>query len=183
MLVATPNIFATPTVGISAVATVAASLFSPVSFRQLFLRDLVKRQGRGLRLGYQQGLNEGKGRGGSSLSGKSVQSMQVQAASTERASACLDAGLSHVRRAQAVSITAVANAEKSTLGADAMHATLPPGRGRWDATPCGRDEGQGAAIAPAAADATDWAKACCTLFATRDASRAAVFAWSTSSSN
>ena len=70
-----------------------------------------------------------------------------------------------------------------------MHATMPlkkasfPGRGRWDATPCGRDEGKGAAVAPAAADTTDWARACCALFATRDASRAAVFACSISSSN
>ena len=116
--------------------------------------------------------------------------MRVQAASTERASTCHDAGLSDVRRAQAVSTTAVANAEEaSTLGADAMHATMPlkkasfPGRGRWDATPCGRDEGEGAAVAPAAVDATDWARACCALFATRDASRAAVFACSISSSN
>ena len=37
--------------------------------------------------------------------------------------------------------------EKSTLGADAMHATKPlkkasfPGRGRWDTTPCGRANG------------------------------------------
>ena len=70
-----------------------------------------------------------------------------------------------------------------------MHATIPsnkasfPGRGRWDETPCGRDEGEGAAVAPAAADTTDWARACCALFATRDASRAAVFACSISSSN
>ena len=49
---------------------------------------------------------------------------------------------------QAVSTTAVANAEeKSTLGANAMHATMPlkkasfTGRGRWDAIPCGRDRG------------------------------------------
>ena len=96
--------------------------------------------------------------------------MRVQAASTERAYACRDAGLSDVRRAQAASTTAVANAEeKSTLGADAMHATLPlkktsfPGRGRWDATPCRRVEGPRAAVAPAAADATDWARACCAL--------------------
>ena len=83
--------------------------------------------------------------------------MRVQAASTEKASTCHDAGLSDVRRAEAVSTTAVANAgENSTLGADAMHATLPlkkaasPGRGRWDATPCGRVEGVGAAVVPAA---------------------------------
>ena len=119
-----------------------------------------------------------------------VQSTRVQGASTGRTSACHDAGFSDEKRAQAVSTTAVANAdEKSTLGADAMHATMPlnkasfPGRGRWDATSCGRDEGEGAAVAPAAADATDWAMACCALFATRDASRAAVFACSISSSN
>ena len=88
--------------------------------------------------------------------------MRVQAASTERTSAYRDTGLSDARRAQAVSTTAVANAEeKSTLGADAMHATMPLkkasflGRGRWDATPCGRDEGEGSAVAPIAADATD----------------------------
>eukprot|EP00904_Undaria_pinnatifida_P001807 jgi/Undpi1/11627/HiC_scaffold_34.g13922.m1 len=45
-----------------------------------------------------------------------------------------------------------------------------PGRGCWDATPGGRDEGKGAAVAPVAADATD-------------DSRAAVFACSISSSN
>ena len=77
-------------------------------------------------------------------------------------SACRDASLSDERRAQAVSTTAVANAEeKSTLGADAMHATMPlkkasfPDRGRWDATPCGRDKGERAAVAPTEADATD----------------------------
>ena len=64
-----------------------------------------------------------------------------------------------------------------------LNNALFPGRGRWDAIPCGRDEGEGAAIAPVAADATDWARACCALFATRDASRAAVFACSISSPN
>ena len=91
---------------------------------------------------------------------------------------------------QAVSTTAVANAEeKSTLGADAMYATMPlnkasfPGHGRWDATPCGRDEGDRAAVAPVAADATDWVRACCALFVTKAASRAAVFPCLISSSN
>ena len=52
--------------------------------------------------------------------------MRVQAASTERASACRNAGLADVRRAEAVSTTTVANAGKnSTLGADAMHSALP----------------------------------------------------------
>ena len=70
-----------------------------------------------------------------------------------------------------------------------MNATLPlkkapfPSRDRWDATPCGRDERKGAAVAPAEADVTDWARACCALFATRDAYRVAVFACSISSSN
>ena len=69
-----------------------------------------------------------------------------------------------------------------------MHATIPLKRvpvpvGPCDATPCRRDEGEGAAVAPAAANATDWARACCALFATRDASRAVVFACSISSSN
>ena len=116
--------------------------------------------------------------------------MRVQATSTGRGSACRDAGLSDVRRAQAVSTAAVANAvKKSTLGADAMHVTLPlkkasfPGRRRWSATSCGRVEGEGAAVALAAADATDWARACCARFTSRHASRAAVFARSTSSSN
>ena len=116
--------------------------------------------------------------------------MRAQAASTERTSACRDAGLCDARRVQAVFTTAVVNAEeKSTLGADAMRVTMPlkkasfPGRGRWDATPCRRDEGQGAAVAPAAADSTDWARACCALLATRDASRAAVFACSIFLSN
>ena len=41
VVVATPTIFAaTPTVAVPAVATVAASLFPPVKFRQLFLRGL-----------------------------------------------------------------------------------------------------------------------------------------------
>ena len=116
--------------------------------------------------------------------------MRVQAASTEMTSACRDAGLSDARREQAISTTAVAkDEEKSILGVGAMHVTMPlkkasfPGRGRWDATPCGRDEGEGAAVAPAAADATDWARARCALFATRDASSATVFACSISSSN
>ena len=115
--------------------------------------------------------------------------MRIQADSTERTSAYRVAGLSDARRAQAVSTTAVASAEeKSTLGADAMHATMTlkkasfQGRGRWDAAPCGRDEGEGVAVAPIAADATDWARACYALFATRDASRASVFACSVSSS-
>ena len=93
-----------------------------------------------------------------------------------------------MRRAEAVSTTAVANAGESfSLGADAMHATLPmkkvgsPGRGRWVATPCGRVEGDGAVVVPAAADATDWARACCALSTTRDVSLAAVFACSMSS--
>ena len=114
--------------------------------------------------------------------------MRVQATSTEITSAYRDASLSDERRAEAVSTTAVANAEeKSTLGADAMHATMPLKKasfpGSWDATPFGRDEGEEAAVAPAAADATDWARACCALFDTRDASCAAVFACSISSSN
>ena len=47
--------------------------------------------------------------------------MRAQAVSTERASTCHDAGLSDVRKAEAVSTTAVPNAgENSTLGADAM---------------------------------------------------------------
>ena len=84
----------------------------------------------------------------------------------------------------------VANAgENSALGAEAMHATLPlkkaasPGRGRWDTTPCGRIEGEGAAVVLAAADATNWVRVCCALFTTRDPSRAAVFACSISPSN
>ena len=92
--------------------------------------------------------------------------------------ACRDAGLPDVRRAEAVSTTTVFNVgDNSTLSADAVQATLPlkktsfMGRGRWDATPCGGDEGEGAMVAPAATDATDWARACCALFATRDASR------------
>ena len=88
--------------------------------------------------------------------------MRAQAVSTERASACLDAGFPDVTRTEAVSTATVANAEeKSTLDADAMHAMVPskkaslPGCGRWDATPCGRVEGEGFTVAPAAADATD----------------------------
>ena len=63
--------------------------------------------------------------------------MRVQAASTERASTCHDAGLSDVKLANAVFTTAVANAgENSTLRADAIHATpllkkvASPGCGR-----------------------------------------------------
>ena len=48
VVVATPTIFApTPTVGVPAIVIVAASLFPPVSFCQLFLRESAKRQGRG----------------------------------------------------------------------------------------------------------------------------------------
>ena len=50
--------------------------------------------------------------------------MRVQADSTERTSAYYDAGFSDARRAQAIYTTAVANAEKSTLGDDATHATM-----------------------------------------------------------
>ena len=102
--------------------------------------------------------------------------MRVQAASTERASTCHDTGLSNVRRAEAVSNITVANAGKnSTLGADAMHATLHLKKAAFldhdhcDATPCGHVGGEWAAVAPAAADATDWARTCCALFTTRDA--------------
>ena len=116
--------------------------------------------------------------------------MRVQAAFTERASACRNAGLSGMRKAEAVSTTAVANAkENSTLDADAMHATLSlkkassPGRGRSEATPCGRVEGKGVAVASAAADAADWARDWCALSTTRDVPGAAVFACSISSSN
>ena len=56
VVVATPTIFtATPTVAVPAVATVAASLFPPVSFCQLFPRDSAKRQGRGPRRGLSAG--------------------------------------------------------------------------------------------------------------------------------
>ena len=95
-----------------------------------------------------------------------------------------------MRRADVVSTTVVANArENSTLGEDTMHATLPvksmssPGCCHPDATPCGRVEGEGTAVAPAAADATDWARAYRVLFTTKKASRAVVFACSISSSN
>ena len=79
------------------------------------------------------------------------------------ASTCRDAGLfNNIRRAKVVSTTTVANAEeKSTLGAGAMHATLRSkkasslGCDRWDATPCGRVQGDGAAVAPAPGAATD----------------------------
>ena len=71
--------------------------------------------------------------------------MRVQAASTEMGSTCRDAGLSNVRRAEAVCTTAVANAgENSTVGAGAIHATVPlkmaasPGRGRWGSSSCSR---------------------------------------------
>ena len=69
VLVATPTMFAaTPTVAVSAGATVAESLFPPVLFRQLFLRGSSKRQVGVLVVGYQQSIDEGKGRGGSRLS-------------------------------------------------------------------------------------------------------------------
>ena len=70
-----------------------------------------------------------------------------------------------MRRAIAVSTTAFANFEEnSTLGQDAMHSTRPlkkascQGRGRcgrWDATPRGRVEDEGAAVASAAVDANE----------------------------
>ena len=34
-----------------------------------------------------------------------------------------------------------------------LNEASSPGRGRWDSTPCGRDEDEGAAVAPATADA------------------------------
>ena len=70
-----------------------------------------------------------------------------------------------------------------------MTSTLPsikalsPGRDPWEATLSGRAGGEGGAVAPAAADATDWARAWCALSTTRDSPRAAVFACSISSSN
>ena len=86
--------------------------------------------------------------------------MWAQASSTKRVSAGRNAILSAVRSAEAVSTNAVANAgENSTLGADAMHAMLPikqassPGRGRWDATPCERDQGNWAVVARTAVEA------------------------------
>ena len=95
---------------------------------------------------------------------------------------CHDAGLSEVRKAEPVPTTAVANVkENSTLGADAMHAMLPfktaasLGRSRLDAAPFGRGKGEGGAVAPAAGDATDCARACCALSTTRHAPRAEVF--------
>ena len=73
VVVATPTIFAaTPTVAVPAVATVAASLFPLVprlrsanSFSGVRPEDGVG----DLVVGHQQGLDEGKGRGGSRLSG------------------------------------------------------------------------------------------------------------------
>ena len=65
-----------------------------------------------------------------------------------------------------------------------MHAVLPlktvsfPGRDRWDAATCGHVKGEGPAIAPATSDATSWARPWCARSATKDASRAAVFACS-----
>ena len=63
-------VVATPTVAVPAVATVAASLFPSFSFCQLFLRGSAGPKDRVgiLVVGYQQGLDEGKGRGGSCLS-------------------------------------------------------------------------------------------------------------------
>ena len=88
--------------------------------------------------------------------------MRTQAASTYRASACSNACHSDGSRADAVFTTAIINSrENSTLGSNNMHPMLPlkksssPGRGRWDATPCGRVEDEEAAVAPSAADATE----------------------------
>ena len=88
--------------------------------------------------------------------------MWAQAASTKRVYVGRNAILSAVRSTEAVFTTAASNAgENSTLGADLMHAMLPmkkassSGRGRWDATPCGRDQGNGAAEAHTAVDATN----------------------------
>ena len=145
---------------------------------------------RGFVVGHPQGLVEGKGRGGSRLSGIGRAIHASLGRLHRRASMCRDPGISDVRRAEAVSTIAVANAgEDSTVGADAMYPMLllkkasSPGRGRCDAAPCGRVKGEGGAVAPAAADANDWAGACCAIFTTRDASRAAVFACSIYSSN
>ena len=115
--------------------------------------------------------------------------MRAQAASTNRASACRDAGLSDVKRAEAVSTTTVGNTEEnSTLGADAMRATLPlkkassPGRGRQDVSPCVCVEYEWAVAAPATAGETDCARVLCALSAATDPSHAAFVACSISSS-
>ena len=115
--------------------------------------------------------------------------MRPQAASTKQFSGCSDTFISDWRRAKAILSTTFANsAENSTLcGVVAIHPTLPfteassPGREWWKATPGGRLEGEGAAIAPAAVDALNRARARRALSNAIDASRAAAFACSTSS--
>ena len=78
--------------------------------------------------------------------------------------------------------------KNSTLGVDAINSRLPsikassPGRDSWEATPSGRAGGEGGAVAPAAVDAADRTGARRALSSARDASRAATFRCSTSSS-
>ena len=64
VVVATPTIFAAnPMVAVPTVATVAASLFPPVSLCQLFLQSSAKTQGRGPRRGLSAGPWRGQGSG------------------------------------------------------------------------------------------------------------------------
>lgn len=67
-----------------------------------------------------------------------------------KAPANIEACLSDLRMAEDVSTSAFANSgANSSLDTEAMRATLPfpkapfPGRGSWEATPCGRVETKG----------------------------------------
>ena len=171
MVVTTPTMFAATREATSSTAPRVRSPLSRLSLHPLFRRLRSANSSSGIRpddgvgtLSWAISRALTRARVGAALGcpAEGIQSMRVQAASTERAFTCHDASLSDVRRAEAVSTTAVVNAgENSTLGADAFHATLPlkkaasPRRCRWDATSRGRVEGEGEAVVPAAADATD----------------------------
>ena len=80
------------------------------------------------------------------------------------------------------------SAENSPLAVDSMNSTPPfimpssPGRDSWEATPNGRVGGAAAVAAPSAVDVADRVRDRCDFSTTRDASRAASFAHSMSSS-
>ena len=115
--------------------------------------------------------------------------MEDHAFCTDKSSArCSDVFLTDARRmtdarrAEAVATTFVSNSvEKSTLGEEAINATLPfkkassPGRFDRDATPCWRVEGDRGAVDPDTA-APMYTRAWCASIAAAAASRSALSA-------
>ena len=97
---------------------------------------------------------------------KNPLSLRAQAAPTERSSARINDSLSHERRAVAVVTPACANSVViSPLGVDAINSTLPSikaassGRDTSEVTPSGRAGGERGAVALAAADTAERARA------------------------